>query len=321
MKIITLVCVIVAIFFTACKKDELTAEAYTSLKEGFMNPPDSTKPGVYWYFISGHISKEGITKDLEAMKKVGIGEVFIGDIFYEPPTNNSLGLIANPPMGNTPSLSEEWWDCMRHAIKEGSRIGIDISFFNSPGWSQSGGPWVKEEEAMSYLTYSDTIVSGGGNLTIALAKPKAFFQDVSVLAYPVTDVSKQKPNVAPLNVKASSIQNLLDQNKTTVCTFDNKENETVILEVSFQEPILARSVTLSPTKMQFVSPIEVQVFENGDYSSVKKVQFDHGLSLTGRGPVPDGDMIISLDNMKSDKFRILFHKVPAHFELADIIIS
>lgn len=324
MKKITLVLVIAVLFFAACnknKKDDQTVEAYTSLKAGFMNPPDSTKPGVYWYFISGHISKEGITKDLEAMKKVGIGEVFIGDIFYEPPTNNSLGLIANPPMGNTPSLSEAWWDCMRHAIKEGSRIGIDISFFNSPGWSQSGGPWVKEEEAMRYLTYSDTMVSGGGNLEIALTKPKSFFQEVAVLAYPVAEVSKQKPNVIPLNVKASSIQNLLDQDKTTVCTFDNKENETIVLEVSFQEPILARSVTLSPTKMQFVSDIEVQVLEDGDYRSLKKVRFDHGLSLPGRGPVPDGDMIISLDNITSDKFKIMLHKVPADFELADITIS
>ena len=54
-----------------------------SLEAGFANPPEDTKPWCYWYWISDHISKEGITHDLESMARVGIGEAFIGNIFLD----------------------------------------------------------------------------------------------------------------------------------------------------------------------------------------------------------------------------------------------
>ena len=324
MKLHFAILLLLVINISSCKKGEvasITNEEFASLKEGFVTPPDSTKPGIYWYFISGHISKEGITKDLKAMRDVGIGEVFIGDIFYAPPINDKYGLSKDTPMGNTPSLSEKWWECMRHAISEGTRLGMNISFFNSPGWSQSGGPWVKEEEAMRYLTYSENIVSGGKDLVLDLVKPKKFFQDVSVLAYPVNDKAKAKAEVVTINCKASSVDKLLDQDKLTVCKFNNKTDEPVILDVSFDEPITARSITLSPTKMHFLTNIEVQVPENGSYKSLKSTFFDHGLSKVGRGPIPDGDMIIALDNIESNTFRIIFNRVPANFELTELEIS
>ena len=324
MKIQIAILILLVINISSCKKgevDSITSEQYASLKAGFVTPPDSTKPGIYWYFISGHISKEGITKDLEAMRDVGIGEVFIGDIFYAPPINDIYGLSNDTPMGNTPSLSEKWWECMRHAISEGSRLGVNISFFNSPGWSQSGGPWVKEEEAMRYLTYSEKKVSGGKDVLVDLATPKKFFQDVSVLAYPVNDKAKANAEVITINCKASSVDKLLDQDKSTICTFNNKAKEPVILDVSFDNSITARSITLSPTKMHFLTNIEVQVPENGKYKSLKSTFFDHGLSKVGRGPIPDGDMIIALDNIESNKFRIILHSVPADFELTELEIS
>ena len=44
-----------------------------SLEQGFKNPPDSAKPRVWWHWTGGNVTKEGITKDLEWMKRVGIG--------------------------------------------------------------------------------------------------------------------------------------------------------------------------------------------------------------------------------------------------------
>ncbi|HWI58718.1 MAG TPA: glycosyl hydrolase, partial [Bacillota bacterium] len=57
------------------------AAAADALESGFAHPPDSTKPWCYWYWISDNISREGITRDLEAMQRVGIGEAFIGNIY------------------------------------------------------------------------------------------------------------------------------------------------------------------------------------------------------------------------------------------------
>src|SRR3979490_1049214 len=44
-----------------------------ALAAGFANPPDSAKPRVWWHWMNGNITKEGIKLDLEWMKRVGIG--------------------------------------------------------------------------------------------------------------------------------------------------------------------------------------------------------------------------------------------------------
>jgi len=119
-----------------------------SLLVNFKNPPAATKPWVYWYWISDHISKEGITKDLEAMAKVGIGEALIGNI------------DEIKQKGNVKALTEEWFQMVEFAIREGKRLGVNIGLFNSPGWSQSGGPWVKPEHAMRFLSMSEVSAKG-----------------------------------------------------------------------------------------------------------------------------------------------------------------
>ena len=124
-----------------------------SLESGFITPPEATKPYVYWYWISGQVSKEGITRDLEAMRRVGIGEAFIGDVDQN---KNRRGPVK--------TLSEDWWGLVEHAVREGKRVGVNIGVFNSPGWSQSGGPWVKPAQAMRYITSSETRVRGPVNL-------------------------------------------------------------------------------------------------------------------------------------------------------------
>ncbi len=146
------------------------------LAQGFVHPPDSVKPWVYWYWISDNISRDGITRDLEAMARVGIGEAFIGNIGLD-----------DIPAGKIPVLSEEWWQLVEHAIREGKRVGVNIGLFNCPGWSQSGGPWVKSTEAMRYLVSSEVVVDGGRRVVQKLARPKEMFQDVKVLAYPLPE--------------------------------------------------------------------------------------------------------------------------------------
>src|SRR5690606_35082144 len=97
---------------SACHNDADT------LVEGFREPPDEMRPWVYWYWIDENISKEGITKDLEAMARVGIGQALIGHI--------SPGAVR----GNTRILSREWWDMVAFAVSEGKRLNVDIGFFN-----------------------------------------------------------------------------------------------------------------------------------------------------------------------------------------------
>jgi len=73
MRIITYLAFII-LLLAGCRTATVPGDPVTSdmLAEGFTVPPDSVKPWVYWYWISDNNSKEGITRDLEAMARVGI---------------------------------------------------------------------------------------------------------------------------------------------------------------------------------------------------------------------------------------------------------
>ena len=145
-----------------------TASAADKLADQFASPPATTKPRCYWYWIAGHISREGITHDLEAMKRVGIGEGYIG-------------IIGG---GEVKALTEPWWQLIEHAVREGSRIGVDVGLFNCPGWSQSGGPWIKPGQAMRYVVLPELQLKGSQHFEGKLPVPEGDFQDIAVLAFP-----------------------------------------------------------------------------------------------------------------------------------------
>lgn len=135
-----------------------TGQSITDVEKGFSNVPDDVRIGVYWYWLDGNITKEGVIKDLQSMKDAGIGRAYIGDIGGQ-----------GPGAGPVVFLSEEWWDIVHTAMKTASELGIDIGMFNSPGWSQSGGPWVSEDQAMRRVAFSSTSVTGDGTVrSIAL---------------------------------------------------------------------------------------------------------------------------------------------------------
>src|SRR6185295_8607079 len=116
-----------------------------ALEDGFKAPPDSAKPRVWWHWTGGNVTKEGITKDLEWMKRVGIGGAQAADI-GNPGGQN----IETPITFFTP----EWFDVIKHAAAESDRLGLEMAIFSSSGWSLTGGPWVKPEQAMKKLVWS-----------------------------------------------------------------------------------------------------------------------------------------------------------------------
>ena len=131
----------------------------SKLESGFITPADSIQTSVYWYWISDNVSKEGVIRDLESMKKAGINRAFIGNIGLD-----------EVPYGKVKMLTDEWWDILHAALKTATKLNIEIGIFNSPGWSQSGGPWVNSNEAMRYLITSETNVSGPKKISQKLDK-------------------------------------------------------------------------------------------------------------------------------------------------------
>ena len=176
---------------------------------GFKVTPDSIQTSVYWYWISDNISKEGVIKDLESMKKVGINRAFIGNIGLD-----------ETPYGKVKIFSDEWWGIIHTALKTATKLGIDIGIFNSPGWSQSGGPWVKPEQAMRYLSSSTITVKGPFKYNKKLLQPIEQFQDVKVIAFPApksfsSDIAMDKPAITsdPSN---NDIHHIMDGDENTI---------------------------------------------------------------------------------------------------------
>ncbi len=129
---------------------------------GFQNPPDSAKPRVWWHWMSGNISKEGIKADLEWMKRVGIGGFQNFDAGLNTPQIVEKRLVYMTP---------EWKDAFKYAATLADQLGLEMAIAGSPGWSESGGPWVPPAQAMKKYVWSETRVQGGVPFKGTLPKP------------------------------------------------------------------------------------------------------------------------------------------------------
>jgi hypothetical protein len=149
-----------------------------SLSGAFKDPSEATKPWCYWYWTDGDITADGITKDLEIMAVVGIKRAMIGNVYVRrfETQNGSPAPVK--------ILSPKWRELKMHALREAKRVGVDIYFFNCPGWSQSGGPWIKPEQSMRRVIWNEFESNGGTFKQNVRAKgvPGGGSQDIAVLA-------------------------------------------------------------------------------------------------------------------------------------------
>jgi len=136
-----------------------------SLVQGFSDPPSSARPRVWWHWLNGNISKEGITLDLEWMKRIGIGgaESFQGFLGPMGP-----GKVVDKQL---PYMSEGWQEAFQHAAVEADRLGLELGIAASPGWSETGGPWVPPSHGMKKFVWSETFVTGDAPFRGTLPKP------------------------------------------------------------------------------------------------------------------------------------------------------
>src|SRR3954452_17849798 len=129
----------------ACLCVAVTVRA-DELEDGFRAPPDSAKPRTWWHWVSGNVSKEGITADLEAMKRIGVGGAQCFSVDQAPDPKDR---------GKVLYMSPEWQDMVKHAISESNRLGLELTITPCEGWSESGGPWIKPEQSMQKVVWSE----------------------------------------------------------------------------------------------------------------------------------------------------------------------
>jgi hypothetical protein len=174
-----------------------------ALVQGFRAPPSVAKPRVWWHWMNGNVTKDGIRKDLEWMKRVGIGGVDAIDASISTPQVVDKRLVYMTP---------DWKAAFLYAVTTADKFGLEFSINSSPGWSETGGPWVAPQQAMKKAVWSTTIVErpfhgvlprppgnigpyqnapfSGDDVPTPKVAALDFYRDAVVLAYrqPVADV-------------------------------------------------------------------------------------------------------------------------------------
>ena len=169
--------------FAVCTGTRLLAG---SLDEDFREPPVAVRPYVWWHWMGSLVSKEGITKDLEAMKAEGVG----GATIFNLPSAVTEGAspTGNAPWPDITYRSPRYWELLKFATSEAARLGLELGIHNCVGYSATGGPWVTPELSMQHVVWTSTPVAGP--FSGVLPKPQAtlgFYRDIAVVAVPATD--------------------------------------------------------------------------------------------------------------------------------------
>lgn len=242
--------------------------------DAFKNPPREAQLQTWWHWVGDGVTKEGITADLEAMRDVGISRAYV----FVPK--------GATPVRPVEMLSAEWFDLFDHALREAKRCGVELGAHNCPGWSSSGGPWIRPEDSMKILVSSETILKAGetGGVLPTPLSQMGFYRDVAVLAFPVPD---EPPPVSGGEPRILDTPKVGDK-----CEFI----------VSYAEPRPARSLllTFADENLSYKGTVEASV-DGKDWKTVGRIK----LVLFLQQPTPK---TIDLSDVPSEArhFRIRF---------------
>ena len=256
--------------------------AYAEMASTFRDPFGKVQTGCYWYWMAGNVSCDGVRKDLMAMKRAGIDRAYIGDI--------GGGGNKNGPVK---TFSPEWEKALGAAFETASELGIEIGLFNSPGWSQSGGPWVKPEQAMRRLVASTAVVDGpAAGLKLPAPKferaPAEDMRDVCVVAYPAPRGFGERLEVK--DVKDSLLQ---------------LKGKPLVAELASEAPFTAQAAELAFIDGTAAGKVKVEAQDDGGaWRMLCDMPFSRVNHGTGVGFSPHAPIIASFAPCTAKRFRV-----------------
>ena len=163
--------------FVSCTESSVrqpSASASRALEEGFLSPPDDARPRVWWHWMNGNVTMEGAMADIEWMHRVGVGGFHVFD----------AGLTTPQIVDHRVTyMSDEWKSIFEACVRKAESYGMETAVAGSPGWSETGGPWVEPHQAMKKLVWSETDATGGIEYDGILPHPPVTsgnFQDIPV---------------------------------------------------------------------------------------------------------------------------------------------
>lgn len=241
------------------------ADSGSGLEVGFMNPPDAAKPRVWWHWMNGNVTKEGIRADLQWMHRVGIGGFQNFDAALMTPQIVEKRLVYMTP---------EWKDAFRLTARLADSLGLEMAIAGSPGWSESGGPWVTPAEAMKKYVWSEIRVEGDKPFSGILPKPPSitgsfqnlkfqeafsitgqteavppeFYADAAVVAYRLPEDDESLADLKPRVTSSGGSFNLSaltdgDLASTTLLPA-TKPGEKAWIQFEFADPETMKALTI-----------------------------------------------------------------------------
>ncbi len=162
--------------------------AQNDLLTQFQNPPNAARPRVWWHWMNGNVTKNGIQKDLEWMQRTGIGgfQNFDANLFTPQVVEKKLVFM-------TPA----WKDAFRFATELADQKGLEMAIAGSPGWSVTGGPWVPAEDGMKKYVFTRTRVEGGKPFSGKMPQPASTSGKFGNVGIPKTSAMGEESHPVP----------------------------------------------------------------------------------------------------------------------------
>jgi len=237
----------------------------TTLKQEFMGPPNSSRPRTWFHVMSGNMTKDGITKDMEAIHAVGIGGVLLFNV--------TQGIPVGPVKFNSP----EHIDLIRHMASEAERLGLSFGVHNCDGWTSSGGPWITPDISMKKVVWSETF-SPGGAVDTVLPQPDSFedyYEDIATIAYPAlpgefenrTNLPKITSSQPGLDIGIIT-DGVVSQLRATTL-LEGTEDAPGRLDIEYAKPFPLRSINLRFENQRLANVLLLSSQDGVTYKPVK----------------------------------------------------
>ena len=326
---------ITAGFTTGISTVTYAQDQNNTLEKDFLTPPNVAKPRVWWHWMNGNISKDGIAKDLAWMNRIGIGGFMNFDAAMQTPQIVTKRLSYMDP---------DWKDAFQFATKLANSLHLEMAIAGSPGWSESGGSWVPAKDGMKKLVWSQINIKGGKKFTGSIpeaikitgefqnisffdfmasgsnAQKPQFYQDIAVIAYKLPEAEL---SLIQLNTKITSsggsfnVAQLTDGDlaKTNLLPVSSN-GESAWIQFNFEKEETIKAITI-------VGGGEKNPFGLfGDKSETRSIQAsEDGIHFKQISFIPAGATIeqtITIPETKAKYFRVTFKTPPPIFSFAQL---
>jgi hypothetical protein len=310
-----------------------------TLLRGFQDPPNGARPRVWWHWMNGNIAPEGIKLDLEWMHSVGLGGVTIFEGAISTPQVVPQRLIYMTP---------EWKQAFNYAVTTARGLGLEVAIASSPGWSETGGPWVPAEQGMKKMVWSSTRMEGGKPFSGALPHPPQvdgtfqnfpaearrsadgrsavlpeFYADAAVVAYRVPEGDKTQEELNPQVTSSSGTANvaaLSDGDVSTVALdLQGDSSNAPWVQFDYGHPQTIQAVTVaSPDGI-------ISVFDHENNNAPPTVEAsDDGIQFHKIADIPFSSLpetTVAFEAVTARYFRVVFAATAARHRITELVMA